>query len=507
MNCENDNTSAHSTCSTQRLSVKDIRQAKWYEQMSTLLVVIAFFVFSLVDPFALRTATEKHYNNLLSAIASPFYADKLSEEITVVLIDESYFRTYKESLANYTNLAYILKRLDKHSPTAVYFNFLQHYEHSGSVSRWIRRLKKASIPTYMASLPTRDSAELLADETSLRHQLSKVSEFAAVNWQGAHHIYPLWVPWHTSSVNANWVNKPAKRMPTPAMALYAHWCLDNRAVCETSKQHEKGFFDSSDFIQPLYVQWGEQQSNSQTALMYQASEHCVDSDTSKLQRAFERAIFYLQFGLGDKTQTHAFQLHCPPYLSVSATRLLDRSLPEELWKTLFNQRVVLVGYDNKIAGVNSPIHGTVSSVYLHAAALDNLIRRGNHYWQVPKSTGLFRLNTFDWLQLLVQCVVLYIATLQDRKLAKEGAIPNWKTVGRRVSWSMFWLMVAILPALLISLFWHSGFFNWFVLPLIFCIFFIKTLRHILLLLAIAMLQKACEIALAAKQNVQKRGYL
>lgn len=468
---------------------KNTRQVQRYERISTALVLIAFIVFSLLDPLALRTSAEKHYNNLLTAIASPFYAEKLSEEIIVVLFDESYFRTYRESLANYSNLAALLKVLDRQSPSAIYFNFLQHYEHSTHLSKWIRRLEKAKTPTYMASLPTRDSKELLADKSSLRHKLNLVSEFAAVNWQGAEYIYPLWVPWHISSSRFIWRNIPEKRMPTPAMALYTHWCLKNIEQCDVLIEKNNLFFDGGEFLQPLYVQWGEQQSDIQTALMSQSDAHCARTSLSKFQRAFERTVFYLQFGFGDKSRSHAFQLHCPPYLSISATRLLDGSLPRDLLNRLFNERVVLVGYDNKIAGVDSPIHGTVSSVYLHAAALDNLIRRGKGYWQVPKDTGVFRMNQFDWLQLLVQCIVLFLATVQDKKLAIESSIPSWSLVGKRVKFSATWLLLSILPALLVSYFWHVGFFNWYVLPLIALVFSFKTFCQLSLLLAVSFVKK------------------
>lgn len=484
----------------------DIRQSLAYQRLAACLVVALFVVFSLIDPLALRTSAEKHYNNMLTAISSPFYAEQQSSEIVVVLIDESYFRTYQESLANYSNLAALLRIIDSHDPVAVYFNFLQHYRHSGIWSSWLRRLKKADTTTYIASLPTRDTKTLLSKPNSLRHQLNNVTDFAAVNWQGADYIYPLWVGWHQSVDDERWDNAPVRHMPTPALAMYAEWCKANADKCEHSNSidRQQSVFDASDFHPPMYVRWGEQQSALQSQLMPLSDSACTETSSDTWQSAIERFFFYLHFGLGDKNQAQAFKLHCPPYLSISASRLLDSNTSQSLLEKVLKDRIVLVGYDNKVGQVESPIHGSVASIYLHAAATDNLIRQGNGYWKVPASLSWFRLSIFDLVQLCIQSIVLYLATRYQQMLSSQEDCLNWGEIAGRATSIIKIILLSFVLTMAVSFVLDVGFFNWYAIPLIICIFFLQMLWRTLLLCAFQCLKWLKNIADKARELIANK---
>lgn len=102
----------------------------------------------------------------------------------------------------------------------------------------------------------------------------------------------------------------------------------------------------------------------------------------------------------ETTETACLHSLNAPYHDVAGV------LPSELVHKLLHNRLVLVGIKD-VAGADwilSPVHGNVPGVFLHAMALDNLIRWGPNYRQI--SGGLFDKSDFIETGLLWFLLIL-----------------------------------------------------------------------------------------------------
>ncbi|WP_346348334.1 CHASE2 domain-containing protein [Enterovibrio norvegicus] len=113
--------------------------------------------------------------------------------MTVILLDEAFLEQTNTFPVSYTNLARLLKVINQHSPDAVFFDILQHHEHSERLGRWLKALDRAKSPVFMASDPEYDTPTRLSHSDSLRLKIAAVSSLGAVSWSGEKHYYPMQV--------------------------------------------------------------------------------------------------------------------------------------------------------------------------------------------------------------------------------------------------------------------------------------------------------------------------
>lgn len=110
---------------------------------------------------------------------------------------------------------------------------------------------------------------------------------------------------------------------------------------------------------------------------------------------------------------------CPYNTTYSISQLNE--LPEEQLKSALNDKFILIGA--VVPGYNdiveSPVHGSVPGVYLHAMALDNLLVYGAEYkrsrgWDWPVSLDLLKAG------LASVSIVLFVHLLWNCMLARSG---------------------------------------------------------------------------------------
>lgn len=206
--------------------------------ITTGLILLVF----IVDPLGIRNSAEDHYEDHILRLWSPFFSESVSDEIVVVLIDDQYIDQTNTYPVSYRNLARLLKTISRFEPQSMFYDILQHHEHSDNLNRWLTTLDRQKFPIFMASNTNYDTEARLNDPESLRHKIANVSELAAVSWSGEGRYYPLSVPWN------------GKKMNTVAAAMYKDWCSRAPGCDETQMD---------DLDDSVIVQWSNKHAPNQ----------------------------------------------------------------------------------------------------------------------------------------------------------------------------------------------------------------------------------------------------
>ncbi|WP_432467706.1 CHASE2 domain-containing protein [Agarivorans sp. Z349TD_8] len=412
--------------------------------LTTVFILLVF----IVDPLGIRNAAEKHYEDHILRMWSPFYSQTVSKDITVVLLDDEFLQQIETYPVNYATLSQLLKVISAHHPQSVFFDILQHHEHSSRLNKWLKTLNSRSFPVFMASDTEYDTAAVLNDPDSLRHKISAVSQLTAVSWSGYQHYYPLSVDWQQ------------QRMDTPALALYKSWCRIT-SQCSPAEQ--------SQYLDPMIVQWSNKSALNQ--IDYDNIKNCIPEHMSRFKQFINITFLSLTQGLrSDQELDKQLRERCPPFLTLSATRLFESGAVKSApLNDAIKDRVIMIGYDlsGGVDIVRSPVHGTLPGVFYHAMALDNLMTLEDDYWRVPSATGFFKLSIADMLEIVVQISTLFLVIwyrythleqkqkLDTRKQIISGLMPA------------FIILFIILSSVLISQFiLKVGAPNWYGLILI-----------------------------------------
>jgi hypothetical protein len=429
-------------------------------KIKALLTTIILSLLFIYNPLGLRTAAEKHNEDLILQLFSPFFAESSSKEISVILLDDAFLEQIGTFPVSYAHLARVLKIISNHQPDAVFFDILQHYEHSSRLNKWIGQIEKSDFPVLLASDPEYDNSDRLNNPQSLRHQLAKHADFAAVTWSGSKHYYPLYVNWNNTE------------MPTTATALYRLWCKNNTTKCSIPVPNTiKG---SDYYNQPMIVQWSNKSSQKQEKL-FPLKGSCQNTESSPFSQLLTLVKTYLQIGVSTNIQVDKVtRKACTQVLAIAASTLYQPgAMKSELLREAIEGRMILVGYGltGSSDTVVSPVNGTIAGVFYHAVALDNLIQFSGNYWHVPADIGNYSFNQSDLLEVIVQAMVLFMVITYrynyiENRNSDELAEANKSDIWNAVKPVMFICLIMFISILISHYVLHLGLVNWYALPMI-----------------------------------------
>ncbi|MCJ2377878.1 CHASE2 domain-containing protein [Vibrio sp. ZSDZ34] len=394
--------------------------------VTTSLILLVF----IVDPLGIRNSAEDHYEDHILRLWSPFFSQQVSDDVVVILIDDQYIEATNSYPVSYRNLTRMLKTISRFEPQSIFYDILQHHEHSDHLNRWLRTLDSQTFPVFMASNTRYDTQERLDDPNSLRHKIANVAELAAVSWSAEGRYYPLSVSWNET------------KMHTVAAAMYKDWCTRTQQCNESTI----GSMDDS-----VIVQWTNKHADNQESYFPLGFE-CGDN-TSQWQQLKDLLIVSLTQGVQSEEDVDAtLRKRCPPFLTIAASKISAPGAagsPE--LKAAIQGKMVLVGYHvtGGADSVVSPVHGMLPGVYFHAMALDNLITLDGEYWRSPDDAGLFNLSMADIIEIAVQTIVLFLVIWFRFNFLEQQATEQFDE--RQKLWGAFIPMLIIIAVITISI--------------------------------------------------------
>lgn len=401
-----------------------------------MLFGLSLILIALLDPIGLASSTDEASSRWLNRLLANWYADAGQRQVVVVLIDDEYLQQNDTFWPlPYAEQSRLFKRLLAYQPGAVFIDLLYSHDHSQAtpgqaprvqsqaLANVFERYWQQGIPLIVANTGVERGAQ---GGVNTLPSLAQVSTPALVSWSGFGSQYPLAV------------NTELGAMETPALVMYRQYChLHGCPELPADAQ-------AAALRPPMAVQWGVHQSPLQAQVS--------DISDCKVPGLFDQLLQALFWKLGSNAQAN-----CAYNLTLNA-RDLEVTDPDEqaLLRQLLQGKQVLVGA--RIAGTGdvtqSPLHGKVPGVYLHAMALDNLINWGMGYYRAtPSLPGSVSVDVLDVIELALLGLLTYLKSTLDAPLLAG----NGRHARLRLRPLTAWALVVVLLGSLSAGLWLNNF--------------------------------------------------
>lgn len=423
--------------------------SRWQYFLGAVVLLLA-----VLDPFGISSSSNNASAQWLNRVFASSYQSKGQEKIAVIVIDDAYLmRNNTYWPMPYSEQSKLFKRLLAYKPKAVFVDLLYSHDHSkgepaqGSqlLANVFERYRRQGIALLLANTGHSRGEDGQANTLA---SLSQTSSPTLVVWSGFSDKYPLAV------------ETPLGVMETPALSLYREYCKEH--PCAELPNDARAAMKEP----PIAIQWGLNLAPEQINIADIA--HCSTTNGVILNflKQLSQAVFWK---LGDSAQ-----VRCPYSLTLSASDLeVSTTEDRALLAQLLRDRLVLVGANITSTGdlVQSPVHGKIPGIYLHAMALDNLITLGMQYDREPANLLNFEVNWLDILEISLLGLIALLKAAHERSLAAFNAsgsvlqrsaffkspIPSWLLVIGVLIALSYWLHaihitpVNVLAALTLSL--------------------------------------------------------
>jgi len=393
----------------------------------------------LLDPFKISSVTDEASAEVLNRITSLFYDGDGHNQITVILIDDTYLSTEKTRWPlPFAEQSRLVRRILRYKPEALFIDLLYTHDRKGHGDNF------ASLQNILDNAGRRTPIFIPKPETTELppEALFKVNRPVVVQWEGEDHYYPR--KYYQGSAD------DGESLSTPATALFDIYCQNN-ACDERALSSEE----------PIYLQWGATPHPKQSEFTA-VGDNCRDisgalSKLGNLAEIIRREIFWKVTG--------DWQQSCPHTRTIMAQQLSANS---ETARLLFTEalagKTVLLGalIQGARDEVITPVNGKIAGVYLHAMALDNLITMQNNYFR-PAPSVFYKFDACDiaeWI-LLAMVVVWGLFSVGKLRLKKNNALLTKQDIEQRSQWGAVALTLLIFATTLIfMLVFHTQPINW-----------------------------------------------
>ncbi|MHC8315023.1 CHASE2 domain-containing protein [Pseudomonas sp. LB3P31] len=375
-------------------------ECKTFSRIPIIFVTWFFTIFLLdkADPFGLSHQVQAYSEGLFQKVTSSFYPADSQDRIAVVLIDEQTLASRSESWPpRYIYYEEVIRRIARQKPAAIFLDILvedrRAYDDSLESARQSlgETLAGKGIPLYLATLDNQRKS-VFVDVPGTQTTLT--------GWRGHGEDYPLLLsPGHYYSDRDSQLQENQlcddELKPTAALQLYRFMCEKGlQSGCPAGLM--KG--DVGQFCNAMVVQWGRNVSRIVPERQLISETQCTatqDSLFARLSGALTTFYAALISGI-DQDSVKRVRQPCPYAVTVR-----EEDLTSEKAQGVLAGRVVMIGLSLK--GIHdiaeSPVHGQIPGVYLHAMALDNLLNWNAGYFQ---RTGL------DWPLIIMAGFISWV---------------------------------------------------------------------------------------------------
>lgn len=381
--------------------VKNLYHPKTLSCLLLLFIVwfVPLYLLDKLDPFGLSKQVHSYSERLVQKVTAPFYGSAAQDKIAVVLIDQSSLAARGEAWPpRYVYYEEVVRRIAKQKPAAIFLDVLVEdkrvYDDSLAVARQAlgETLIKTGVPLYLATLDTQNNS-VFNGVPGTQTTLS--------GWRGYAEDYPLAIsPGHFYGQHDSQLEPEEKcdatQNRTAALQIYQQLCGQGlQQGCAT--QHEADAEEQ--FCDAMVVQWGHHVSRVVPERHLISESQCTAVEQSVSVRVGEslRAFFASLFSGYDESVLKQLRQPCPYTVTVR-----EEDLSSEKARGVLTGRVVMIGLS--LPGihdiVDSPVHGQIPGVYLHAMALDNLLTWNASYY--PRKE-----EAIDWMLMFAVILVCW----------------------------------------------------------------------------------------------------
>ena len=394
----------------------------WLDISSAVFVGVFLLglVFSLVDPFGMRAVTRAHSDRIAARLMAPFYQSKAQDRIAVIIINDKTLKELgMEWPLSYLQYAQLLREILQHKPRAVFVDIMlpgqRDYDKSYEYAeKEFAHIFGQTVPPVFFGVTAPGDKSLFTS--------SGVGNIA-ITWEGAGDNYPLVIG------KAEAESMDAHR--SAALALYQLGCKGKADLAAGCKELASNLGDVQQ-LPHMAVQWGMQKPVVSRRLADGLNNVCFTVDAIGRWGRLKDAIYLAGVSLirGLKEDVEDKSREGCAYSRTFYWENIHHSIfypNEEEGEEggLLNDRIILVGTNLK--GVDdtviSPVHQKLPGVYMHAMALDNLMRWGASYVRPPSRLQAAGFNFFNALVIsgFTGLVLLHFR----RRESRRGFWPGW----------------------------------------------------------------------------------
>lgn len=424
-----------------------------YNPVAKLIVrIVAYsmigWFFLVFNPFGIGDISDQATQDALYKIAAPYYHSQAQQDIVVVLLNQtSIAELYKREAiqANewpirYRDHAYLLSRIIKHRPKAIFFDiyFKQERSTDDSFAQFLRQADRLSRKYKVPLLFAGGYADEQLSDT--QRKLNQAGERVVTGWEDYNRAYPL----------------DDNGQLTAAYRLYQLACLNDSPLASCMKP----VLDSADVAagDAVSVRWG----NRPGAVIFPEFTRSICADHSGSILEVGRQILYGFIvdlvSYDDSKAPVDAQCAYNPVVYADELVYVDKAGTEQQKQRLadaLNNRVVM--YALSLEGLHddvySPVHGLLPGVFFHAMTLDNLMHYGADYVHATDD-WVERINQYIWvIMTLVFSLVLFYYERQGVSFSSDDDTDRAGNPERRISaWWLFVIASATILTISVSMF-------------------------------------------------------
>ncbi|HEB98509.1 MAG TPA: CHASE2 domain-containing protein [Thiotrichales bacterium] len=368
--------------------------AKWRLPFRVVLYVLVGWFVLRFNPFGISDKSDLASQDAIYRLLAPGYHSPARDAIVVVLLDEAAIQDLyewqvfhaNEWPVRYRDHAYLLGRILGLGPRALFVDvfFRRQRSTDDSFPLLLRVLERGQERQGVRVLLAGNFAgdPLTPDQEALE----RVADLSLNGWSGFGKAYPLRIGDEF----------------TTAYELYRRVCLEGSplAACTGAPLQDSHLEDGA----ALSVYWG---SHSPGPLFPEFAHASCEPFEGTAWEVVRQAVHGFGQGLLGHLDAEEARVKCPYHRVIFGNELvavIKRGTPEqkEALRKAIAGKVVLYGLslDGLHDVVESPVHGQLPGVFLHAMALDNLMALGKEYIKASDDF-IGRVNLAIWAVLAI----------------------------------------------------------------------------------------------------------
>lgn len=335
------------------------------------------------DPFGIESATSRASIDLFQRVLSPFYSTENQDKVRIILISDEDLPmsgdgppAWPPAYEDYVTLLDVLGGTSDFRPSAVFLDILfenvpKELEGIDAFCKKATSVTNAGSRVVLAALPNSDFDELPVPSAlqlcaSYRDEMNAQFKLASVGWRAEYGLYPFSVIFDEGTE------------PTAAAALYSI-ALEEQANADQKLQQQLASNIKS--AAEMRIVWG----GAMPLGALPVPGKCEDTFRGGFFDKSKSSLKILLNGLTPlRARRDAFKYPqpCAFHEVIPARRIMNMSPEERVdFAASIDGAFVFVGAD--VDGipdfVDSPVHGRLPGVFIHAMAFDNFMTLGDSF--------------------------------------------------------------------------------------------------------------------------------
>ena len=435
-----------------------LRKPAVYPYFLAAVITVIHSLHIVADPFGLVSATNRISAQLFSTALAPFYGTSTQrgqDNVVVILYDQAYFDFNGGWPIAPDDHRWLIKHIAKGNPAAIFLDvyFLETEERKDLLAEFYQDLEGVNCtddysvdeckaekraPVFLAGL-LNDAVPTVTSPLDQKESMPPRVTLAEIHTE--EHLYRL-----KECVGLTDAHCEGR---TAAFDLYVKWCERQNDLHthqlekereEKRKQEQEQEQENvnisvqkcrqithNNMTKTMYLQWGYAPSEEMTNFLKKTNT-TIDGGCQSPGAGIAPYIDSLALVFNAAMGKLGEQSIAPcPYHTYIGASYVQRFMDEQELIRELADKIVLIGVKDAPAAdrIKSHVHGYLPGVFWHAAALDNLIERGNRFLRKAEEPIGYYFQSIAAFALFFATAYFIRENTRSRLIAEERSNANF----------------------------------------------------------------------------------